>query len=770
MTMDEGNQDQGIKEGNPAGIEDEAFESSVEEAKRIAEEEEAGYRHLVGWDKWIIPTIAVIWCVFQLSVASWLLVDTVIIRAIHLGFAMLVAFLSYPALKKPRQGFFSFLSTRKKIPVFDYIMAALGCFTATYIWIDYIAMASRQGAPIFRDIVIGMALVIILLEASRRVIGPALTFIAGGFTLYVFFAESMPEFMAFKDVSLSKYVSKISMQTEGIYGIPLDVSATIVFLFVLFGTMLDRAGGGRFFIELALSMLGRFKGGPAKAAVVGSGLTGLVSGSSIANIVTTGTFTIPLMKKVGYKPTKAAAIEVAASTDGQLAPPIMGAAAFIIAEYLSVPYLDVIKAAAIPAFVSYATLIFIVHVEASKAGLRGLTKEETPNFFRVLKGGLHFLLPIGILVYELVVPRHSPELSVYRAIIFMFFVMLMAPIIRGFITVRPGSDQPANLSLIKRFFYIILVYTASYIYFFLLKGSSLELAFYNSFVVLNVSVLIWEPLRNRLRKEPVSPDFTGSVTNIIQSMAAGGRNMVTVAIATAAAGIIVGVVTMGIGGIITEVVEFLSMGNIFLLVIITAIASLLLGMGLPTTATYIVMAALTAPIIVKVGGAQGFIVPLMAAHLFCFYFGILADDTPPVGLAAYAAAAIAKSPPIPTGIQGFLYDIRTAMIAIMFIFNHDLILHGINSWGLALLIFAMACVGNFAFAASTQGWFTHKNTWYEIPFFLLVTFLTMQPGYAASITGIGNKYFMYVAGLAVFALIFLNQWRRKVSAEKRVHA
>ena len=244
-------------------------------------------------------------------------------------------------------------------------------------------------------------------------------------------------------------------------------------------------------------------------------------------------------------------------------------------------------------------------------------------------------------------------------------------------------------------------------------------------------------------------------------MAAGGRNMVTVAIATAAAGIIVGVVTMGIGGIITEVVEYISGGNIFALVFITALASLILGMGLPTTATYIVMAALTAPIIVEVGGANGFIVPIMAAHLFCFYFGILADDTPPVGLAAYAAAAIAKSPPIPTGIQGFLYDIRTAMIAFMFIFNHDLILHNINSWGLAILIFVTACIGNFAFASATQGWLTHKNVWYELPLLILVAFVMMQPGYSAQFLGLENKYIMYVVGTVIFGLIYFNQVRRR---------
>ena len=701
MSMDDHRDDQGLEEekpGRPASgsIEGGELDAGVEEAKRIAQEEEAGYRHLVGRDKWVVPGIAVVWCIFQLSIASWVLLDTVIIRAVHLGFAMLITFTSYPTLKKPRTGFWSFLSTRTRIPVFDYALAIIACFASLYIFLDYRGIAGRQGAPIMRDILVGVVLVIVLLEAARRVIGPGLTVIASAFSLYAFFAEHMPEFMAFKSASLRKYIGKMTMQTEGIYGIPLDVSATIVFLFVLFGTMLDRAGGGRFFINIALSMLGRFKGGPAKAAIVGSGLTGMVSGSSIANIVTTGTFTIPLMKKVGYTPIKAAAIEVAASTDGQIAPPIMGAAAFIIAEYLNVPYLEVIKAAAIPAFVSYATLFYIVHVEASKAGLRGLTKEETPSFFKTLRGGLHYLIPIGVLIYELVIPRHSPEMAAFRAIIAMFFIMLFQ-----------------------------------------------------------------EPVMRYFNKEPVAPGFIQSLKTIVESLAAGGRNMVTVAIATAAAGIIVGVVTMGIGGIITEVVEFLSGGNIFALVFITALASLILGMGLPTTATYIVMAALTAPIIVEVGAANGFIVPLMAAHLFCFYFGILADDTPPVGLAAYAAAAIAKSPPIPTGIQGFIYDIRTAMIAFMFIFNYDLILHNINSWGLALLIFVTACIGNFAFAAATQGWFTHRNVWYEVPFFLLVAFVMMQPGYSAQFLGLENKYIMYAVGLVIYGLIYFNQVRRK---------
>jgi TRAP transporter 4TM/12TM fusion protein len=687
---------EGLKKQKPDHAAFAELEERALEQGRIAEEELSALRHVTNYQRLIVPVIAVVWCIFQLSTASWLILNSSFIRSIHLGFAIAIAYFSYPAVKRPITGMFSFLSVKTRIPFADLLLGVAACAAALYYFIDYTGLSMRSGAPLQRDMIIGGVLVLLILEAARRVIGPALTGIATLFTIYALFAEHMPEAFAFKSASLGKYIDKIALSTEGIYGIPLDVSATVVFLFVFFGAMLEKAGGGKFFIEIALSLLGRFKGGPAKAAIMGSGLTGMVSGSSIANIVTTGTFTIPLMKRVGYTPTKAAAIEVAASTDGQLAPPIMGAAAFIIAEYLGVAYIDVIKAAAIPAFVSYATLFFIVHVEASKAGLRGLTRDETPDFMEVLKSGLHYLLPIGVLIYELVVSRHSPEMSAFRAIIVMAFIMLLQ-----------------------------------------------------------------DPVRSIMKGQPLGPAFKKGFFSLIEAMVAGGRNMVPVAIACAAAGIIVGIVTMGIGGIITELVEYLSGGNIFVLIAITAIASLILGMGLPTTATYIVMAVLIAPVIAEVGLAKGFVVPLMAAHLFCFYFGILADDTPPVGLAAYAAAAIAKSPPIKTGIQGFLYDIRTAMIAFMFIFNHDLILHNINSWGLALLIFSMACIGNFAFAAATQGWFLCKNRWYEIPFFLIVTFIMMQPAAVAGWLGIENKYLMYLLGLFIIGMIYAMQSGRK---------
>ena len=677
-------------------------DEGLELAKRLAEEEEGIGRKPTGASKYLIATIAVLWSFFQLSIASWWTLDSTFIRSIHLGFALIIVYLNYPMLKKARFGL-KFLAEKTKIPFIDFVVAIVACFSALYIAIDYNGMITRYGSPITRDIVFGILLVVLLLEAARRVIGPALPVIAILFCGYSFFGPYMPDLIAFKGVSLNRFMGQMTMSTEGIYGIPLDVSATIVYLFVLFGAMLDKAGAGHYFIQLALSLLGRFKGGPAKAAIMGSGLTGVVSGSSIANIVTTGTFTIPMMKKVGYPPTKAAAVEVAASTDGQLAPPIMGAAAFIIAEYVNVPYVEVIKAAAIPAFASYAALFYITHIEASKLGLSGLPKSEVPPFFKTFMSGIHFILPLCFLLYELIVVRHSPELAAFKAICVMAVIMLLQ-----------------------------------------------------------------RPIQAYINKEPLGPAVKQSITDIFSSLASGGRNMVSVALATAAAGIIVGVVALGLGGLITQIIDTISMGNIFLMLVITAIASLIIGMGLPTTATYIVMASLTAPAIVTIAGFQDFIVPLMAAHLFCFYFGILADDTPPVGLAAYAAAAIAKSPPIPTGLQGFMYDIRTAILPFMFIFNSDLILHNINNWPQGLLIFAMACIGNFAFASATQGWLVTRNKIYEVPLLLCVTFILMRPDQIASWLGMAHdqRYWTYPMGLAPFGIIYLMQRPRQKAADK----
>jgi TRAP transporter 4TM/12TM fusion protein len=675
-------------------------------ADRLLKAETGTLRTFRPFEQYLVGIIAISWALFQLALASVLVLDSTKIRAIHLAFAMALLFLLIPAFKIPKKHF-AFLSITDRISLLDYVFALTGILSAMYIVFDYEGIAMRAGVPIMRDMVMGTVLVVLVLEASRRIIGPALTVIAIGFTLYAFMGPYMPDLLAFKGVSARKYLSNIALTTEGIYGIPLGVSASIVYLFVLLGSMLEKAGAGNFFTNLALALFGKYKGGAAKAAVFSSGATGLVSGSSIANIVTTGPFTIPLMKKTGYPAKKAAAVEVASSTDGQLMPPIMGAAAFIIAEYVNVPYIEVVKAAAIPALTSYFGLFCITHLEASKLGIKGLSKEELPVFFRTLTGGVHYLLPLAVLLYELVALRHSPELAAFRSIMVLIGVIFFQEIKRSIVS-------GAGLS----------------------KG------------------------------------LKQSIKLIAEGMIQGSKNMVSVALACAAAGIIVGVVNMGIGGMIAQIVESLAMGNIYILLLITAIASLLLGMGLPTTATYIVMASLTAPIIVEVGALYGFVIPIMSAHLFCFYFGILADDTPPVGLAAYAASAIAQSKPIPTGIQGFLYDIRTSVIAFFFVLNPELILHGIDSWPHALMIFAMALVAISAFECAAQGWCITNNRWYEVPFFLMASFILFHPGAVAPYIPVElpNKYLVSLAGIVIYSAVIVEQKFRMRRAETIVAA
>ncbi len=646
----------------------------------------------------LIWVLSLAWALFQLSLPSILILDSTATRAVHLAFALSLLFLTRPLFTRVPK---VVRGAAKRLGFLDWGLAALGVVTALYVALDQSGIMLRSGMPNTQDLLFGISLIVIVLEASRRAVGPALPVIAVVFIAYAFLGPYLPMLFAFRGVSVSKFVTQISLSTEGIYGIPLGVSAQIVFLFVLMGAILEKAGAGQFFITLALSVLGRFRGGPAKAAVAASGLMGGISGSSIANIVTTGTFTIPLMKKVGYPAKKAAATEVAASTDGQLMPPIMGAAAFIIAEYVNVPYIAVVKAAFVPAFISYCALFYITHLEACKLGLNPLPKADIPEFWSTMKSGWHFLVAPVLLIFELLVLRRSAEHAVFTTI------MVLVPIV-----------------------------------------------FYEQF------------LRGRREGARIGKVLKRSARVLADGCVGGSKNMVSVALATAAAGIIVGIINMGIGSMITQIVEVLSGGNIFLLLAITAIASLLLGMGLPTTATYIVMASLTAPILVQVGAQHGYEIPLIATHLFCFYFGILADDTPPVGLASYAAAAIAESEPIPTGIQGFLYDLRTTIIPFMFIFNTNLILYGVTSWIHGAWIFISAAFAACMFTSAVQGWFVRKNRWFETLLLLVSAVLLFNPR-LIRFMGIGE--FQTVAGYIVgFLLIGTVYAFQKVNGETAV--
>jgi TRAP transporter 4TM/12TM fusion protein len=640
------------------------------------------------------------------------------LRAIHLTFAMALVFLTFPALRRLKtSGRLAWLSDHTRLPWIDIALAVVAAVVAVYYAADYEGIAARQGAPLPRDIAVGVALVLLLLEAVRRALGPAMAILAAVFIAYSFLGPYMPSIIAFKGASLRRLIGQLTFSQEGIYGIPLRVSARTVFLFVLFGAMLERTGGGRYFVQLSFSLLGRFKGGPAKAAVLASGLTGMVSGSSIANTVTTGTFTIPLMKRAGYPGIKAAAVEVAASTNGQLMPPIMGAAAFIIAEYCNMDYMSVVRVAIVPATVSYLALIYITHLEASKLGLSGMSRDQLPRFGQTLLSGLHFLIPVAALI-TMLLQGFSPQLAAFYGVL----ALAATVVIKGLVDAMRRRDG------------------------------------------------LWPALLDRLRV-------------LVDSLIAGGRAMIGVAVACAAAGIIVGIVNLGLGSRITEIVATLSQGNLFLILIVTAVASLVLGMGLPTTATYIVMASLTAEVIVELAGRIDVEIPRVAAHLFCFYFGILADDTPPVGLAAYAASAIARSDPIRTGIQGFTYDLRTAVLPFIFIFNTDLLLWDIHAWWHIALVFITATVAMMAFAALTLNWFHVKNRWYEALLLAVSTLVLLRPrlfedlvhrgaagrwladhvpavGNALLWPPLGNKFLWYGVGTAIFTTVYLLQRRR----------
>jgi len=660
---------------------------------------ESGYRQLRGGTGWTIGIIGVAWSLFQLALPQFILLGSEFVRSIHLAFALSLVFLCYPTVRSPcaskklneKGRFFHFLTSAKSITWFDLLLALLAAAAALYIAFDYEGIAERMGRPTTRDIVVGIVLVVLLIEAARRALGWALPIIATTFILYSFFSEYMPEIIAFKNASMSKVVSKLTLTTEGIYGVPLDVSASIVFLFVLFGTMLEKAGGGKYFIDLAFSLLGRYRGGPAKAAVMASGLTGMVNGSSIANTVTTGTFTIPLMKKAGYPAIKAGAIEVAASTNGQLMPPIMGAAAFIIAEYCGITYFEVVRAAFVPAMISYITLIYIVHLEAGKLDIKRILKADLPRFGNVFFKGIHFLIPLIFLIYQLVVLQHSAQLSAYYAIAALAVLMVVRHVIRA------ARKQVS-----------------------------------------------W------------SSAMTDAVKELAGSLIAGAKNMMGIGVAVAAAGIIVGIVTLGLGNVMTELIGWMSGGKLVFMLLITAAVSLILGMGLPTTANYIVMASLTAPAIMVLSEDAGMAIPIIAAHLFVFYFGILSDDTPPVGLSAYAAAAISKADPIRTGIQGFLYDMRTAILPFLFVFNTDLLLIGVSSWWQIVMIFATSLIAMFAFASFTQGFMHRRNRWYESILLFLVIPTIMCPWLMDRITVLGS-FGWAICGTALFAAIYVIQ-------------
>lgn len=679
------------------------LEERLDEEKLINEFEGQRDFEKSSWHYWFIATIAFSWSAYQL----YMVIDpgnSSYVRFVHLAFGIALAFSMHAMSKNSK--------LKSTITWYDFIIMGIGIIAILYQWYAYRDLAMRAGAWTQLDVIMGILTVLVVLEASRRVMGLPLMLVAIIFLAYDYFGPYLPDAIAHKGASINKMVGQMVLTTEGIFGVPLGVSASFVFLFVLFGSLLDKAGAGEYFIKVAYTLLGRYDGGPAKAAVAASGMFGMISGSSIANTVTVGTFTIPLMKRLGFSAHKAAAVETAASVNGQLMPPIMGAAAFIMAEFLGLSYTDIVFAAFIPAFTCYAALFYIVHLEAKKHGLKGEDPSVLGRVWPIFIRGIHYLIPIFFLIYTLIVLKQSAQSAAFSAIMFLMIIMV--------------TQKPLK-------------------------------AFFN--------------------KEKITlPLIIEGFADIANGMVAGGKNMVSIAVATAVAGIIVGSVTLtGIGLILTEVIDNLSGGYIMSVLLLTMFVSLVLGMGLPTTANYIVMASLTAPIIMDLAASNGYLIPMIAAHMFVFYFGILADDTPPVGMAAYAAAAIAKSDPIVTGIQAFIYDMRTALLPFMFFFNNELLLIQsvdandpndaslwvwiTNPFEIAL-IFGGSVLGMFAFTSVTQGFILMKTNIIERLALIAVIPLLMLPKLIAVKLGFPSHYFSYVIGLGIYGVIYFGQRMR----------
>lgn len=702
--------------------------------------QDVGGRSPAGAMAGIIAGLALLWSLFQLWIASPLpfvfgfgVFNDTETRAIHLAFALLLAFLAYPAFRR---------SPRDRVPLADIALGLAAAACAAYLFVAYEQLAQRPGNLTTLDLVTACIGIPLLLEAARRALGPALAVIALAFLAYSVAGPWMPALLAHRGVSFSALANHQWITTEGVFGIALGVSTSFVFLFVLFGALLERAGAGHYFIQLAFSLLGHLRGGPAKAAVVSSALTGVISGSSIANVVTTGTFTIPMMKKVGFSKEKAGAVEVASSVNGQIMPPVMGAAAFLMVEYVGMPYVEIIKHAFLPAAISYIALFYIVHLEALKLGLQPIGARQPKPWLRRLTGfafGAALISGLSLAVYyglgwlkPALGDYALPGIGALLAVAYLGLLKIAAshPPLPAEDPDKPLDALPETRAVLLSGLHFLLPVVVL-VWCLMIERLSPGLSAFWGTMMLVVILLTQRPLLGWLRGDggKTHGSFIDGCVDLREGLIAGARNMIGIGIATATAGIIVGAVSQtGIGLVLADLVEFLSMGNLLLMLALTAVFSLILGMGLPTTANYIVVSSLLAPVIVALGQQNGLIVPLIAVHLFVFYFGIMADVTPPVGLASFAAAAVSKGDPIKTGLVAFFYSLRTAALPFLFIFNTDLLLIDVG-FAHGVLIFVVATVAMLIFAAATQGFFLVKSRWYESLLLLLIAFSLFRPGF-----------------------------------------
>lgn len=611
---------------------------------------ESRYRRYSDWKKYLIIVISVVFCLFQLYSILSGKITAQIVRATHLSFVMLLAYLLFPMKKD---------IPKDKLPWYDVILAVIGAASWAYISFNFEELIRRAGIYTTTDVIIGIIGILLVFEACRRIVGLPILIISIVFIIYALFGAYAPGFLNHRGYSLQRLVSHLFYNTEGIMGTPIGASATFIFLFIFFGALLDKTGIGQFFIDICNAIAGGFDGGPAKVAVLTSAMFGTVSGSSVSNTVGTGSFTIPMMKSLGYRPEFAGAVEASASTGGQLMPPIMGAASFLMAESLGIPYMQVAKAAIIPAILYFTGIFIMVHLEAKKTGLKGLSRDSLPKIGELLMKKGYLVIPLATIIY--------------------FFVLDKTAIYAGLI----GIIAAGLVAIVNSIVDIIM-------------------------------------------KRQVSFGFK----DLIDVFVNAARNIISVAVACAMAGVIIGVITLtGLGLKIGAGLISISGGIPLLLLFLTMVSSIILGMGVPTTANYLITSTIAASAIIGLGYEP------LAAHMFVFYFGIIADVTPPVALAAMAGAAIAKSDPLKTGIEATKLSIGAFIIPYMFIFNPDILM--INTTIADVIpILITSLIGMFGVSAGLEGYVFRKCKAYERILFIIAGLLSIYPEFYSDIIGI----------------------------------
>ncbi len=650
----------------------EKVQGTVDVSEIVAKyDKESAYRTFKGWLEVFIRVVCIAFSGFHLFTAATGAYPPQIQRAVHLGFVLVLIYQLYPARAT---------GSKHKLGWYDVLLAAAGAAVCGYIVWNYDVIVLDAGPPTEMDFFFGCAAILLVLEATRRIVGLPITLVAICFLLYAKFGNLIPGMMGHPGFSLKRIVGHMYLTTEGLFGMPLGVSASFVFLFILFGAFLHSTGLGKFFIDLALAAAGRFVGGPAKVAVLASGFFGTISGSSVANTVSTGTFTIPLMKSVGYRGAFAGAVEAASSTGGQIMPPIMGAAAFIMAQFLGVGYVEIAKAALIPALLYYLAVGFMVHMEAKRLGLKGIPKERLPRAWFVLRQGGYLLIPIFVLIY-LLIQGYTPLKSAYYCILATVVISLVANNWKAW-----AGASSSGMTV----------------------GHSLASC-------------------NRL-----------ALKDILLAMENGGRLALGVAAACACTGFVIGVVTLtGVGLKLANAILTLSAGSFALTLFFTMLASIVLGMGLPTTAKYIVLATIAAPAI------QTFHVPQLAAHLFIMYFGILADLTPPVALAAYAAAGIARSEPNATGFMAVKLALAGFLIPYIFCYNPGLLMIGASNMEIVFIV-CTAAVGIASLSFASVGYWLRDLFLWERLLLVGAAITLITPGLMTDIIGLSLMAAAYV--------------------------